>query len=223
MVTLMSGITVPRHTSPPVIVGVDFGKQSDPTAVTVAEARKFDRPSLKPEWHFEIRHMERLPTGTNYLAVGQRVADIVRGIEARPIPSNYEPPRLTLIVDATGVGIGAVDIVRDAIHGSRARLTAATFTHGNTLNRKSQREWTVGKEHLVKRLQMLFQTDRIHLPPDHPEATAMARELQDYELRSDPDGDLKFGAFKVGTHDDLVTSLGLATLIDPPGPQLRTF
>jgi hypothetical protein len=41
--------------------------------------------------------------------------------------------------------------------------------------------------------------------------------------QSDPDGDLKFGAFKVGSHDDLVTSLGLAVLIDPPGPQLTTF
>jgi hypothetical protein len=39
----------------------------------------------------------------------------------------------------------------------------------------------------------------------------MARELQNYELRSDPDGDLKYGAFKVGTRDDPVTSLGLAT------------
>ncbi len=73
---------------------------------------------------------------------------------------------------------------------------------------------------LVNRLQALFQSGCLHLPPDHPEAAAMAGELKNYELKSDPDGDLRFGAFRVGTHDDLVTALGLAILIDPPGPQI---
>lgn len=214
MDSLRFGRDVPRHASPPIVIGVDFGKQSDPTAICVVEALKVDRPPLRPEWHFEVRHMERLPLGTNYLAVGQRVAEVVRNIEARPVPANVSPPRIHLIVDATGVGIGAVDIVRDAMHGSRARLTAATFTHGETLNRK--RTWTVGKAYLVKRLQMLFQSQRIKLPANHPEALAMANELKNYELKQDPDGDLKFGAFKVGTHDDLVTALGLAVLDDPP-------
>lgn len=204
------------HTSPPITIGVDFGKQSDPTAVCVVEALKVDRPGLKPEWRFEVRHMERLPIGTNYLAVGSRVAEVVANVEALPVPANFSPPRLQLIVDSTGVGVGAVDIVRDAIHGSRAKLVAATFTHGNKLNPR-YREWTVGKEYLVKRLQTLFQTERIKLPPNHPEAAAMARELRDYELKSDPDGDLKFGAFKVGSHDDLVTALGLAVLVDSGG------
>jgi hypothetical protein len=43
----------------------------------------------------------------------------------------------------------------------------------------------------------------------------MQRELQDYEIRVDQDANEKYGAFKVGTHDDLVTALGLACLEDP--------
>lgn len=35
-----------------------------------------------------------------------------------------------------------------------------------------------------------------------------------YELRVDENARETFGAFKVGTHDDLVTALGLATQVD---------
>ena len=220
MAALRLGTDVIQKKSPPIIIGVDFGKQADPTAIVAVEVLEVDRPGLRPEHTFEVRHMERLPIGTNYLAVGQRVAEVVRNVEARPVAVNAFPPSVRLIVDATGVGVGAVDIVKDAISGSQARLVPCTFTHGNSLNRRHDREWTVGKEHLVKRLQMLFQTARVKLPVDHPEAHAMASELKNYELKSDPDGDLKFGAFRVGTHDDLVTALGLAVLVDPPGPQL---
>lgn len=56
----------------------------------------------------------------------------------------------------------------------------------------------------------MMQTDRLRLPPQHPEAAAMARELADYEIRVDQNANDAYGAFKVGTHDDLVTALGLA-------------
>lgn len=208
------------NSSPPIIIGVDFGKQVDSTAIVVTEAIKVDRPGLRPEYRFEARHLERLPLGTGYLDVGKRVAAVVLGIQARPVPNFTWPPRITVVVDATGVGVSAADIVRDALHGTRARLVTATFTHGESFNRKNSREWTVGKGYLVKRLQALFQTQRIKLPADHPEAQAMTRELVDYEVKVDPDGDAKFGAFKVGAHDDLASALGLAVLMDPQGASL---
>lgn len=36
-----------------------------------------------------------------------------------------------------------------------------------------------------------------------------------YELQVDENGHERLGAFKLRTHDDLVTALGLATQIDP--------
>ncbi len=36
------------------------------------------------------------------------------------------------------------------------------------------------------------------------------RELLSYEIRVDEQADDRYGAFKVGTHDDMVTALGLA-------------
>jgi hypothetical protein len=40
-------------------------------------------------------------------------------------------------------------------------------------------------------------------------------ELLDYEIRIDDNARERYGAFRVGTHDDLVTALGLAVQEDP--------
>jgi hypothetical protein len=55
------------------------------------------------------------------------------------------------------------------------------------------------------------QTGRIHFP-DTPEARELAEELQNYELRVSTKARAILGAFRAGTHDDLVTALGLAVL-----------
>ena len=68
--------------------------------------------------------------------------------------------------------------------------------------------------YLVARLQALLQTGRIHLPGT-AEAEVLAQELIDYEIRVDPDANDRYGAFKVGTHDDLATALGLAVQREP--------
>lgn len=44
----------------------------------------------------------------------------------------------------------------------------------------------------------------------------LTRELLSYELRVNENATETYGAFQVGTHDDLVTALGLAVQVDPP-------
>jgi hypothetical protein len=44
---------------------------------------------------------------------------------------------------------------------------------------------------------------------------AAARELLDYEIRVTEDANERYGAFRVGAHDDLVTSLGLTLQEEP--------
>jgi len=65
----------------------------------------------------------------------------------------------------------------------------------------------------VSRLQALLQSGRLHLPRT-AEAEALAAELLDYEIRVDEHANDKYGAFKVGSHDDLVTALGLAVQVE---------
>ena len=74
------------------------------------------------------------------------------------------PPRITLLVDATGVGMSAVDILRDALVGGRYRLIPVTFTHGDRLT-EVNRELRLGKAFLVSRLWALFQTARTPATP----------------------------------------------------------
>jgi hypothetical protein len=71
----------------------------------------------------------------------------------------------------------------------------------------------LGKAFLVSRLQMLLQSGRVHLPRN-PAAETLAAELLNYEIRVDEKANDRYGAFKVGTHDDLVTALGLTVQLD---------
>jgi hypothetical protein len=123
----------------------------------------------------------------------------------------------TAIFGTTGVGRPVYELIRDAIRSRRAgsgvALKAVTFTHGLSWDRKSGK---LGKAFLVSRLQRLLQTHCLQLPAGHPEAQVLARELADYEIRIDNETAVdRYGAFKVGTYDELATALGLAVLEDP--------
>jgi hypothetical protein len=197
----------------------------DPTAVAVVEeerrilepARDEVRPvrgslhavetvriPAKTEPVYIARHLGRLPLGTSYPAVAEHVAGVVTALVARGIA------RPRLIVDATGVGQPVVDILREALGHRGHDLIAATFTHGDRYSQDNgARTASVGKAHLVSRLQALLQTGRLKLPRT-AEAEVLGRELEDYEIRVDADANDRYGAFKVGRHDDMVTALGLA-------------
>jgi hypothetical protein len=108
-----------------------------------------------------------------------------------------------------------VDVLRRQCHGGR--VTAVYFNHGDRRIEASRTEVRLGKAWLVSRLQVLLQAARVHLPRT-PEAEALAVELLDYEIRVNSDANDRYGAFKVGTHDDLVTALGLAVQKDHHGP-----
>ncbi len=58
---------------------------------------------------------------------------------------------------------------------------------------------------------VIAEAGRVRLPPGHPEAPAMIDELANYEIKVDQNANDRYGAFRVGKHDDLVTALGLAT------------
>jgi len=215
-----------------VTVGADIGQKIDPTAIVVCEATRRETgrmtppPTLHPgqrgvsftqrpimETIFTVRHIERMQLNTDYPSVAGRIAEVVRAVRDRYPPRGV---RVYLTVDSTGVGRPLVDMLKEHLAGTAVSLSAATFVHGDRLDgHAGSRELRVGKAYLVSRLQALIQTDRMRLPAGHPEAQAMARELADYEIKVDQNANDTYGAFRVGTHDDLVTALGLAVLTDP--------
>src|SRR5579875_162458 len=166
-------------------VGVDFGYKRDPSAIGVAEAewrQQFDRR----EAHWLGRHLERLPLGTPYPRVANHVHAIMERLRQRR-------PDVALYVDATGVGVPVVQILREL----GEQPIACYLTGGDRYVVDAERgDLRIGKAWLVSRLQALLQMRRLHLA-DSAEARAMAKELQDYEIRIDRETtNERFGAFK---------------------------
>lgn len=191
-------------------IGVDIGQRVDPTAIAVLEhddraedcRTTDDRTESRLVRHHLVRYLARLPLGTSYPDVAVRLVQVAAGVQERT------GRRPTLYLDATGVGQPVVDELRR--HKVQANLVAVYFTHGDRRMQGENGSIILGKAWLVSRMQALFQGNRLHLPPGHPEAETLVKELLDYEIRVDQDANDKYGAFKVGTHDDLVTALGLA-------------
>lgn len=195
-------------------IGMDIGQRVDPTAIVVAEkqlrgytVRPFDDWQViadarqKPkggEIHYVIRFIQRLPLGTSYKVVFERLAEIHHALPQKDI--------LACRLDATGAGQPVIDLVRE----SGIRVTAVYFTGGEHTTETGD-ELHLVKNHMVSHLQVLIQNHRILLDPNNMEAQAMVEELLNYQIIVTESANLKTGVFKIGAHDDLATGLGLAT------------
>jgi len=187
-----------------VCVGVDLGQRQDPTALAVAELEeRGDR------YHYLIRHLERLALDTPYPAVVDRLLSIEQGLAKKKIED------VTFYVDATGVGQPVIDLLRQA---GLSPLVAVYITGTDKASREGG-DLRLGKALLVSRLQVLLQSERIHLPQT-PEAGALVDELLNYEIKVSEDAQASFGAFRTGSHDDLATALGLACWEEPVGVEV---
>lgn len=206
----------------PVSVGVDIGQRRDPSAIVVAEMHG-DRAAadLDVTASWTIRGVERLPLGTPYPDVADRIAAIVQHLVDRDReeghlyvttqgPTDLTHRYLQVVCDATGVGRPIVDLIRSKLPQD-VPVIAVTLTAAEAFTRHKHLEWSVGKPFLVSKMQAYLQTNRITLPMTD-EARALGDELLNYEIRASATG-MQTGAFRTGTHDDLATALGLACLV----------
>ncbi|MGE5618097.1 MAG: hypothetical protein ACM3US_02435 [Sphingomonadaceae bacterium] len=214
-----------------VSIGVDIGQQRDPTALAVVERQDRSRWALPRSERvveprdirlvsdpvYVAREIGRLSLGTPYPEVAEAIRRVVDGIRLR-----YKGA-LEVRIDSTGVGAPVVDLVRAQVKAvPYVEVLAVSFTHGDRFERKGSKEATLGKAYLVSRLQALLQTRSLKLPRTS-ETEALEQELKTYEIKVSENGNDTYGAFRVGTHDDLVTALGLAVLPLGPSRRLVTF
>lgn len=194
------------------LIGIDVGQARDPTAIAIVEDQS-RREGNRTETHYLVRSLERLPLATPYPQVVRRLSQIIGAVYHR---TGHRP---IVCLDATGVGAPIFDMLRE--NATRSfDLHAIYFTHGNRRKQERRGDHTrvvLGKAFLVCRLQALLSTRRLHLPRTS-EAQALARELLTYEIRVDEDATDRYGAFRVGTHDDLATAVGLAVQVDRKAP-----
>lgn len=214
-----------------VVVGADIGQKRDPTAIVVTQ---YERVEISPagvpldptglghdmlnlatgveepplyDTRYVVRALERLPLDTPYPAVARRLNAVCRAMRRRDGSGECY-----LAVDATGVGRPIVDLVLAELDAD-VHLTAVTITGSDRCpgSPLARTEISMGKVWMVSRLQALLQTRRIVMPRT-PHAAGLAEELLDFEIKVTRDGHDELGAFRTGTHDDLVTALGLSVL-----------
>jgi hypothetical protein len=159
---------------------VDLGQSQDPTAIAVAETGGDD---------LRVRHLERLPLGTPYPQVIERITALVEKL-----------PGASLVVDATGVGRAVLD------HMADLKPVAVTIT-GGRLTSYDGAMCRVPKMALLRPLVAAVETGRLKVAKGLRESEAFQRELAAFQRRITQHGNTALGG--VGSHDDLVVAAAL--------------
>jgi hypothetical protein len=179
--------------------GIDLGQKNDPTAIALLQRMVALRAHQSPLHSLQLRHVERLPLGSPYPRVVDRIREIVEHDE---LAGNC-----SLAVDATGVGAPVVDMLRAA--RLNCDLFAVNITGGERQSR-SGRTWNVPKRDLLATLQLALEHGQLKIAPDLKLMVPLLREFTDFRSTTSSSGHVRLGADGSGEHDDLVIAIALA-------------
>lgn len=190
--------------------GLDLGQVHDFSTLAVVE-----RVQSKGDWDpaafawkscvmLRLRYLERIPLGTPYPDVVSRVARVTRFGDL--------DGACELLVDATGVGMPVVDLLRRA--GLRCQLTAAIIT-GGTSEGYVNGVQRIPKRNLITGLQLTLQHGTLQIAGGLKYGAALMAEMAEMrvKIRANGNGEQgheQFGAWREGAHDDLVFAVALA-------------
>jgi hypothetical protein len=183
--------------------GLDLGRQRDPSAFAAIEVQETvpdpQRPKM-PALRHDCRWLQRWTLGTPYPEICEAVG---RMYDATPLSGT------TLLVDATGVGLAVYEMLKD--HFRRQRLSAVfrpvVITAGFSTVVAAD-GIHLPKRQLVSALQSVLQGRRLWVADGLPEAEALRKELEAFQLRISESANELFGA-ESGQHDDIAISLML--------------
>ena len=174
-------------------IGVDLGQRRDPSAIAVIDrvdwvAGRFHQGVLteRPvQGALIVRHLERVKLGTPYAQVVERLVAVAR----HPCLANAKR-RMT--VDATGVGLPVVEMLRAARPG--CDVTAVVITGGNRVRHDGGFEM-VPRVELLAGLQANLENGHLRIARALAEAPRLIREMTGLGTEE---------------HDDLVMAVALA-------------
>ena len=182
-----------------------MGQSRDFTALAVLERAEltgaFD-PAMfawRKEVALRLRCLERAPLGTPYPEIVERVKRTTRTPEL--------DGRCHVAVDATGVGRPVVDMLRVA--GLGATMMPAIIT-GGAAESLSKGYYGVPKRDLITGLQVLLQRGALQIAAGLKHASDLVSELAGMRVKVGCEGREQYGAWREGTHDDLVFAVALA-------------
>ena len=190
-------------------IGLDLGQRQDHSAIAVVERKAVGRAYQVCYYpYMDVRGLERVPLGTSYSGVVERVSEIAGMDELRG--------QCCVVVDATGVGAPVVDLLREARLG--CEISAVTITGSGPANGTRQTggtspgvaRWSVPKQDLMGGVQALLEKQELRIARGLREMKTLMRELTDVRATVKSTGRVRMGADGCGQHDDLVIALALA-------------
>jgi hypothetical protein len=190
-----------------------FGSRAnqDFSAIAVMEMHGFTKDTYK----FNCRHLQRWKLLTPYPVI---VADTVKMMNSRELQQGRTRP--VLAIDATGVGPPIIDLFKR--ERMNARLEPIQITGGNEVT-KENGTTRVPKRDLVSTVQVYLQNQRLKIATELPEAETLIRELQNFQVKINDSAHDTYGAWREGTHDDLVLAAALALWCANGGVKTGTF
>ncbi|MBV8841519.1 MAG: hypothetical protein JO307_01800 [Bryobacterales bacterium] len=165
--------------------GLDLGQREDFSAIAVVER---EEKAWGARGGLLVRYLERMPLGTPYTKVVERVCGLMRHRELAG--------RSRLVVDATGVGAPVVEMLGSA--GLAGIMTAVTITGGAQAHGRGEK-WHVPRRDLLMNLEVLMERGELTICRRLGEAERLTRELTSVGARGES-----------GEHDDLAMSVALA-------------
>lgn len=195
---------IPAERTSRFTVGLDLGQVADFTALVIVERITEPLDEWTSDFHqktrtrFHVRHLERPPLSTSYLAI----ADRVRTILTDELVAKEDT---SLVVDATGVGRPVVDLLEAA----NLNPIAVTITGGDEENSAGY-GYRVPKRNLVSTLQIAFQSGTLKIAQTLPLADVLVKELLNFKVKITANAHDTYEAWREGVHDDLVLATALA-------------
>lgn len=176
------------------------GGAPDAPWATLGGLRRGGEPPDHPV-KLRVRHIERLPPGAPLLAIIGRVRALTprRSSAARRSVPHY------LVVDATGVGLSAIDAFR------AARLLPMPVVIGGDDVSYENGFYRVPKRDLARSVKLLLNKNWLQAPDDVPLWDLLKEELLDFAARTSiRSGSTWEEAWRDGEYDDLVLAAALA-------------
>jgi hypothetical protein len=180
-------------------IGLDLGQTTDFTALTVLERSA----RAGEETIYLLRHLQRFHLGTSYTSIIELVAKI---LGTAPLVGCS-----TLVIDQTGVGRPVVDMFRRS--AIRALVIPITITGGHTVSLAQDASYHVPKKDLVSSLRLLLENGRLKIARKLPGVDVLVRELLNFQVKITASANETFGAWRQGSHDDLVLALALSAWV----------
>jgi hypothetical protein len=196
-------------------VGLDLGQARDFSALAIIErgntATTTDFEGEKPNCtntkdeinQLHCIHLHRWQLRTSYPAIVADVVEMINGLD----PERTTGGKTVLAIDATGVGAPVVDLFKrekiNAILAPIQIVAGANVSEENGMTR-------VPKRDLVSVVQVGLQNRKLKIAESLDLAETLSRELQNFTVKITDAANDVYGAWREGTHDDLVLAVALA-------------